>query len=160
MTISVTVTGDRELTLRFERFPVELRSRLAAAVRELTEELYGRVLDTEPFKTGKLRAETVERVFEDTPERLAGYVSIYAPGNADEYAKAATLEYGTDKPRKVPDRAHGFMTRLNGSHRRILARFSKPVHIEAHRFLRGPLAAMRGEVEARLNAAIAQAAGE
>lgn len=155
--INVSLAGDREVALRLQRFPAELHQRLVTQVRALTDDLYGRVLGTEPFKTGKLKSETVAREFSDQPERVAGYVSIYAPGNASEYAKAATLEYGSDKPRKVPDRAHGIAMRLNGSHRRILARISKPVHIEARRYLRGPLAAMRGTVEAQLEAAIAEA---
>ena len=160
-TINVALTGEREVALRLERFPAELHTRLVQAVRELTDELYARIIDTEPFKTGKLKSETLEREFSDNPDRIAGYVSIYAPGDPDEYAKAATLEYGTDKPRKVPDRAHGFLMRLNGSHRRIAARLSsQPVHIEARRYLRGPLAAMRSAVEARLEQAIAAAVGE
>lgn len=157
LAVKVTITGDRAAGARFDRFPVEARSNIVARIHALTDRLYDRVLAAEPFKTGRLKRETVVREFDDQADRVAGYVSIYAPGIPGEYAKAATLEYGTDKARKVADRG-GMLMRITGSSRRIHARLSKPVHIEAKRFLRGPLEDMRDEVETELEAALEEAA--
>jgi hypothetical protein len=157
LAIKVTIAGAREAGERFDRFPTEAHERIVARIHGLTDKLYERVLATAPFKTGKLKSEIVKREFSDNPERIAGYVSVYAPGDPKEYAKAATLEYGTDKPRKVPS-STGIMMRLTGSHRRVLARLSKPVHIEAMRFMRGPLDDMRAEVNDELSAALNEAA--
>jgi hypothetical protein len=157
LAVKVTITGAREAGARFDRFPLAARDKIIARIHALTDRLYERILSAEPFRTGQLKSETVAREFDDRTERIAGYVSIYAPFYTGEYAKAATLEYGTDKPRKIASRG-GLLTRLTGSSRRIEARLSKPVHIEAMRFLRGPLEDMRAEVETELEAALDEAA--
>ena len=158
LAVKVTITGAREAGVKFERFPEEAHDKIAERIHGLTDRLYERILDAEPFKTGKLKSETVEREFDDNGHRIAGYVSIFAPSDVAEYAKAATLEYGTDKPRKVADRG-GLLLRITGSSRRIHARLSKPVHIAAMRFLRGPLAEMADGVETEIEAALSDAAG-
>ncbi len=153
----VTVANEREVALRFDRFPVELHEFLRQRIHAIVDQLYRRILDTEPFKTGKLKSETVEREFSDNPERVAGYVSIYAPSSSNEYAKAATLEYGTHKPRREFEKTNSVTARFGKSRRRVALRFTKPVHIEARRYLRDPLEAMRPAILAELEHAVQEA---
>jgi hypothetical protein len=159
--MSVITRGDRELGLRFEKFPTQAHAKLEEHMRKLVDALQARVEAAAPRgKTGRLKTEIKGRVFADSPSRVAGYVEVYAPGVPGEYAKAATLEYGTDKPRRVFERTGGLLARVGAGRRRIVARVSKPVHIRAFRYLRGSIEGMRPEVEAELALALAEAAGE
>lgn len=151
------VKGDKELSARFEEFPTVAHTRLGQAIRALTDELYARVLSSTPFKTGKLKSEDTERVFIDDPKRVAGYVSVYAGADSNEYAKAAALEYGSNRGRKVYDKGGAMEKLRNGKLRRLAVGTTKPVHLAAYAYLRGPLADMQGQVQAELEAAIAQA---
>jgi hypothetical protein len=162
--MTTETTGDRELALRFETFPTRARAKLVDRITSLTERLHERVdaaMGRFAHPTGKLQSEITSRVYADNPNRIAGYVEIYAPdGGSNEYAKAATLEYGTDKVRRAFERTGGLLARLGGARRRIIERASKPVHIEAFRYLRGPFADLEDEMYAELNAALAEAAQE
>lgn len=160
--MGVITRGDRELGLRFEKFPTQAHAKLEQRMHKLIDSLQARAEAAAPRgKTGRLKTEIKGRVFADSPARVAGYVEVYAPGVPGEYPKAATLEYGTDKPRKIADRARGgILGRLSRPQRKIAARVTKPVHITAMRYLRGPFEAMRGEVETELAAALAEAAQE
>lgn len=149
MSFSVIVRGERELALRFDRFPIELHKQLAERIEALTDLLEGRVETETPVRTGRLRSEIRERVFIDQPERVAGYVSVYAPGKPTEYPKAATLEYGTDKPRRIFARA------LSGRSK-VVSRMTRPVHITARRYLRDPIEDIRPEAEAAFAEVLAQ----
>lgn len=160
--MGVITRGDRELGLRFEKFPTQAHAKLEQRMHKLVDSLQARAEAIAPRgATGRLKTEIKGRVFADSPTRIAGYVEVYAPGVPGEYPKAATLEYGTDKPRKIADRAHsGLLARVTRSQRRIAARMSKPVHIAAFRYLRGASAEMRDEVGTELAAALAEAAKE
>lgn len=134
------ITGERELALRFDEFPVEVRDRLEARMTDLVESLKSRVQGTRPVTPGKshkLRDEIAGRVY-SSDHRVAGYVSIYAPGESEAYAKAAALEYGSNKPRRQFQRQGRLAARFVSSRRRIVSKLSKPVHLEAYRYLRGP----------------------
>lgn len=158
--MTVSSRGDRELALRFDTFPARAHARLAERVTALIETLEARVEAAAPQLTGRLRSEVHSRVYTDKPSRIAGYVEIYAPAIPGEYAKAATLEYGTDKPRRVFQRTSGVMSRLSHPRRRIVERATAAVHIEAVRYLRGPFADLKDEANAQLNAALAASAQE
>lgn len=149
--LGVTTRGERELAVRFTEFPQRLRQKLAARITVLTDALELRVQAAEPYKTGALRGETRERVYTDQPERIAGYVSVTA-----EFVKAATLEYGTDKVRRRL--AKGLTGRLLG--RSLAQRISKPAHIAAFRYLRGPLEEMRPEAEAAIESVLVETVAE
>lgn len=155
--MAVTITGDRELALRFDKFPQEARGRIEERITSLIGRLQDRVEAAAPRKTGKLRSEIKARVYTST-NRVAGYVSVYAPGAPGEYAKAATLEYGSDKPRRAF--ASRAASRLASGRRRIVSRLSKPVHIEAFRYLRGPFEELTPEFQAELEAAISEVVAE
>ena len=155
--MAVTITGERELALKFDRFPAEAHDALEQRITSIIESLQARIEGVTPHKTGKLRSEIRSRIY-SSPKRIAGYVSVYAPGDANEYPKAATLEYGSDKPRRAFEKRAELA--LGRSKRRIVSRMSKPVHIVARRYLRGPLADMASEIQAQLEAALAEAAAE
>ncbi len=157
--MSVVTRGDREISIRFDTFPARARQKLDDRIRALTATLQERVQAATPFRTGLLRSEITPRVFDDSPTRIAGYVSVYAGDRAKEYPKAATLEYGTNKPRRIADHG-GIFRRLGRGQRRIESRLTKSVHIEAFRYLRGPLEEMRPEIEAALDETMTEAAAE
>lgn len=149
----VITRGDKELALRFDTFPVRARDKLEARIRNIVERLEARAESVVPRRTGQLAGEITSRVYRGELDRIAGYVSVYAPGKTSEYAKAATIEYGSNKGRRI-------FARASSGRRRVVERVTKPVRIRAARFLRGPLEDMRPEIEAELNAALADAAAE
>lgn len=153
--MTVTITGDRTLALKFDQFPDQARAALEVRITQFIDRIAAASEQHEPVspgKTGRLRSEIKARVY-TSKDRIAGYVSIYAPGMPGEYAKAAALEYGSDKPRHVFQRASRMTSMLTNSRRRMVMRVSKPVHLKAYRYLRGPFDDMLNE----LNAALAQA---
>jgi hypothetical protein len=158
--MGVVTRGDREISLRFDTFPARAHDKLKERITELTTELEERVRAAAPVRTGRLRSEIKSQVYaSDSADRVAGYVSVSAGGNSKEYAKAATLEYGSNKPRKLTDRGSRIMALFSRS-RRFERRLSKTPHIEAFRYLRGPLDEMRPEIEAGLEEALAETASE
>jgi hypothetical protein len=148
--MTVVTRGDRELSLRFEQFPAAAHEKLKERITGLVDDLRARAEAAAPVKSGALRSEITGRVFADNPQRIAGYVGIQGSQPGD-YAKAAALEYGVNKPRKIIERL--------GS-RRIVERLSRDVHMRAFRYLRGSIEGMRGEVEAELSAALTEAVEE
>lgn len=154
--MAVTITGAREVELKFDEFPREMHGKLLERITAVTENLRARIEAAAPNKTGRLKSEIKARIF-SSQNRIAGYVSVYAPGIEGEYAKAATLEYGTDKPRRAFERIAG---RFGKTRRRILDRISKPVHIEALRYIRGPFDEFTPEIQAELQSAVDEAVKE
>lgn len=154
--MGVITRGDLEVSLRMETFPARARKRIEDKVADLTERLEAAAQAAAPRRTGRLRTEIVPRVYSDNPNRVAGYVSVYAPDRPKEYAKAATLEYGADSPRRIPDHG-GVFRKLHRNQKRIESRLTKSAHIEAFRYLRGPLEALRSEVAIELGEAITEA---
>lgn len=153
MQVFIVTRGDRELALRFDQFPAEMRSSLRERIEEIVEELEGGSEAAAPVKTGRLRGEIRSQVYEG-PDRVAGYVSVRAAGDANnEYAKAATLEYGTNKARRLSERRGAFGQLLGRSRRRIIASMTKVVHIGAFRYLRGPFEADEAAIMAELEEA-------
>jgi len=149
--VGITTKGERELALRFDTFPQRARQKLEERITGLTDALLTRIQAATPYRTGKLRGEEASRVYDDQPERVAGYVSV-----TGEFPKAATLEYGTEKVRKRFSKS--LASRLGG--RRLADRVTKPAHIAAFRYLRGPFEEMRPEIEAALTEALAEVAAE
>lgn len=160
MATTVSTRGERELALRFDTLPARVHKKLEQRITALTDALQARIEAAAPYKTGKLRSEVTGRVYAGQSDRVAGYVSIYSPGDSKEYPKAATLEYGTDKPRRSFERATKIDALFGRSRRRILSKVSRPVHIAAFAYLRGPFDSMRPEIQAALEEAIAEAAAE
>lgn len=157
--MSVVTRGEREISQRFDTFPSRVRRKLEERITALITELNARVRAAAPFRTGDLRSEITPQVYDDAPNRVAGYVSVYAPSKPSEYAKAATLEYGSNKPRRIFERG-GISARLGLRQKRIVARVSKPARIEAFKYLRDPLKDMQPEIVAGLEEAVAETAAE
>lgn len=153
--VNVVTRGDRETSLRFDRFPSKLTARLEEKIRELTELLDERIEAVTPKKTGLLRSEITPKVYTgDNGDRVAGYVSVFAAsGRTQEYAKAATLEYGSNKTRKLA-------ARLARPTKRLEKRMAKRAHIEAFRYLRGPFEEMQPEIQAGLEETVAETVAE
>lgn len=158
MADAVVLRGGAELSLRFDTFPEKARQRLEDRIASLTEALQARIEGAAPQKTGALRSEIKSRMYADNPNRVAGYVSVYAPGVASAYAKAATLEYGTSKPRRIFKQ--GVSTRLGRANRRVVKRMSKPARIQAFRYLRGPFEDMEQTMRDELNSVLAELTDE
>jgi hypothetical protein len=155
-----TMRGERELTARFETITPKLREAIKARMQGIGKSLQARIQELAPYKTGLLRSEITLRVFDDAKNRVAAYVGVYAPQNPTrEYPKAATLEYGSKKARKF--RAEVFSARLGRMTKRgMVERMTRPVTIQARRYLRGGLASMEGEINAEIDAAIAEVVAE
>lgn len=152
--MTLITRGDRELALRLDTFPEHARAKIKERIDSLTDKLLLRVKQAAPYRTGLLRSEIKGRTFaSERTDRVSGYVSIYAPQRPKEYAKAATLEYGSDKARRVFDRA-------SRGKRRIVAKLSRPARIEAFAYLRGPFEEMRPEIETEIDAALAESVAD
>ena len=147
--MTVVVRGEREVIQRFDQFPEFARTKLEKKIRSLIDTLQSRVQAAAPFKEGTLRSEIGSRVYADNPNRIAGYVGVYAQ-DPREYPKAATLEYGSDAVRH----------RFAAAQARLVERVTRPVHIKAFEYLRGPFAAMIPEIEAGLAEALQEAADQ
>jgi hypothetical protein len=152
--MTVVSRGERELELRLDSFPSRLQVKLEQRIRGLTEELQARIEAAAPVKTGLLRSEIKPSIYTgEGNNRVAGYVSVFAGDRKGEYAKAATLEYGSTKARKIS-------ARLSSSRRAIERHISRAPHIQAFRYLRGPFEQMRSEIEAALEETVAEVAAE
>ncbi len=158
--MTVITRGDRELALTCDTFPQRAHQKIQRRITDLIERLDARIQAAAPYRTGRLQSEITPKVYGDQAERVAGYVSVYAPGVPNEYAKAATLEYGSNKARRIFQRSTGLLARLHGGRRRIVERMSAPARIQAFAYLRNPLEQMRPEVEAELNAALSETVDE
>jgi hypothetical protein len=158
--VTVITRGDREISLRFDNFPTRAKQKIEERITLLTEQLKARVQAAAPRRTGALQSEITARIYSNKADRVAGYVSVFAPGQPSEYPKAATLEYGSSKPRRTFEKTSGIAARLGLAQRRIAGRISKPVQIEAFAYLRRPLEQMKPEIELGLNEALAEATAE
>lgn len=153
--MTVITRGEREISDRFESFPVFAQQKLTERIGALTEQLWEGVESAVPHRTGRLASEIASRLY-SKPQRIAGYVSVYAPGASGEYPKAGALEYGW----WAAPHPSGVMMRLAGSNRRAKARIAGATRVAARRYLRGPLAAMRPEVVVALDEVMAEAIAE
>jgi len=159
----VVITGDKSLSNRFGGFPKQAHDELMKAIRAMSVELQARIIAARPVTPGTqiahphLRDEITAQAFGDNPSRVASYDSVFAGADGNEYAKAGTLEYGSNKARRIFDKRGKIMTALFGKNRKIASRKTKVAHITAYRYLRDTFAAMRPEIEAALNEALAEA---
>lgn len=156
--ISVVITGDRAVQEKFDRFPQEAHQRLHATIEQFTERLVGRVRAAAPKRTGRLESEIRELV-SDKPERIVGLVYIRGQERSD-YAKAGALEYGAHSTAKVSAHAmrldHVFATALQAPLTVSVEAYSRQMNIAEHRFLRGSIDSMKGEIERALRAAVGE----
>lgn len=164
MSILITANGARFIADELEQFPTQLHDRLKARMTDSVDALWEAVEEVVPKRTGRLASEIVRRVYAGTLRRVAGYVSVYTadPGPAphNEYAKAASLEYGTSGLRAIRDEKNGALRRLVGSSRRIKARLGSVQAIAPRRYLRGPFESLRPGILASLEEGVSEAVVE
>jgi hypothetical protein len=144
--------SDLGVRASFERLRPALMTELRKTITSLTQQLLAQVEAREPVRTGYMRSRTA--AFVDVRENfIRGRVRILATGSAQRVAAAfGALEYGA-KHQLVAVSAY---SRRGGRVRAYDRRF----HITEWRFLRGPAAAMRPQIIAELEAAVARSFGE
>ena len=157
--VRIGLTGDRQAGLRFEEFPDALYEDLRRTISTLGDELLALIEAATPSRTGELRSKERLRIFTDT-DRITAYVDVAADGR-DEIVKAAALEYGAHKKTNVQSHSkkldHVFDRALSAPMDVLVKAYTRTPNIAEHAFLRGPLAAMRGQAFERLNAVVEQA---
>ena len=160
MKITASVSGALDIAVRLDRMPAELKRRVRGEIEKLTERLFAAVQP--PRRTGRTAAAKRMAIIE-TADMVRGQVFFEADGV--EAAKIGTLEYGAPGGRKRPPvREHRRnLNRLWGRSvspmQVIVGRYSRKANIREYRFLRGPLAAMRGDAQARIAQAVEESAG-
>lgn len=161
--VKIDLSGERQAGMRFEKFPSELLADLRAEIDSLTNELRGRVGAAMPRGTGELRDSLDSDVIKKEG-RIRGRV-IVAVGNSKLHRKAAALEYGS-KGKKRPVRQHKMRLghywdeKLATPRTVIVKAFQRTPNVKAHKFLRGPMEAMRPTILARLGKVVERAAQE
>lgn len=134
------------LALRFDKMTPALQSRLKGEIGRITNELLARVRAAEPVRTGRLRGATAAYV-DVRPNFVRGRVRISrGRGSRDVGAAFGALEYGGPGRRGGPVSVRAY-SRHTG---RVGAYGRRRPRIRARRFLRGPAAAMRPAIKARL----------
>lgn len=156
--LGISIVGFNRIAQRFDEFPQHAHDKLLAKIRELTAKLESKVQAAVPVDKGKLQGE-VQAFVDDKKDNIAGKVKVVAPNGAD-HAKAAALEYGAHAPTKV--KAHQarlghFWGRAVAPRTVMVAAASRTPNIQAHDYLRGPLASMESEVTTGLAQALAAA---
>lgn len=149
----VTVTGERDIALRFERLPDAIRKRLRRTIEDLAGQLAARQRAAAPRLSGRLSSEVGNVIIDEGPDFVRGRVTVRAANSIDA-AKAGALEYG------APGKRGRFVVR---EHKRrghgvgmetIVDRYMRTANLIEQRYLRGPFEAMRGQIETELAAAI------
>lgn len=160
--INVVITGDRAVQEKFDRFPQAAHKRLHDVIESFTERLVGRVRAAAPKRTGKLESE-IRELISDKPERIVGLVYIRGQDRND-YAKAGALEYGAHGQAKVSAHEmrldHVFSHALAGPLMVSVAAYSRQMNIAEHRFMRGSIDAMKGEITRALKEAVGETVDE
>jgi hypothetical protein len=164
MDLGIALDGSaNRVALRFEHFPQAAHDRLLATLTSLEQRLEAMVIAAEPNLSGALRGLTGGRVY-DHDSRIAAVVGVRTQTKA-EALKAAALEYGSHKALMV--RAHTaklahLWSRAINQIVVDVPEYGRTSNIDPLNFLRGPLAAIRGdaldEMRAALDAAVKDAA--
>ncbi len=152
--LGVVVSGDRNVSIKFDEFPQKLHRQLLARIVALTNALAARVRGAVPVLTGKLQGEIGSRIY-DKEDRIVGVVEV-----TGDYAKAGALEYGAQGTSQVGSHSlqldHVFYTKLNGPIAVMVAAHSRQMNLVATRFMRGSEADMRVEITAGLKEAVTE----
>jgi hypothetical protein len=159
-TIRANVTGTNEVGLRFDEFPDVLYEGLRAEIDSLSMELFGRIEAATPSRTGRLRSQERLRIFTEK-DRITGRVDIAGESGSQDFGKAGALEYGAHRKTSVSSHSmkldHAWANLLSSPEDVMVAAYDRTPNIAEHAYERGPLAAMRPEIVARLNAVVEQA---
>lgn len=156
MKITAVVSGDRDVAARLDRIDPAIHKRLVATIESLTARLEARVRAAAPKRTGRLASQIASSV-NDSPDFVRGRVTVRGREGSQDFAKAGALEYGVHDTFTV--REHKRRGRGIGMEQ-IVERYQRTANIVETRFLRGPLAAMRGDVEREIAEAVTESARE
>jgi hypothetical protein len=161
MELGFTISGELRVARRFEEFPKALHDGYVATIGALTARLKGAILAAVPRRTGKLAGEIESTLYDNGDKGVRGRVAV-----TGDFAKAATLEYGSHKTVMVNLGSAGARGRqghikitaaLMRQSDKIGAAFERHMNIDARRFLRGPRAELEAEIEASLAAVVTRA---
>lgn len=152
MSIKTEVKGAASLAVKFDQFPREAHDNITRRFVGLIDRMETLSTRLVPKLMRRLMGEITGRVFSDSPDRVAGYLNVFDIGVSDpkhnEYAKAATLEYGTSKVRQLEERANLFNKRIK------VRAMARPVRIIPHRYLRDPFEEVSPQVYSEIEAAL------
>lgn len=147
--IGVIVTGDRDVSLKFDEFPQDLHDALLSRIGTLTDRLAGAVRSGVHARTGKLRGSISEAVYDDQPRKITGRVFV-----DEDYAKAGAIEYGAHGRAKVSAHeallGHAWGKKLSSPVEVMVSAHGRQMNVVAQRFLRGPLASLSGDIASEL----------
>jgi hypothetical protein len=162
----VTQVGSNAFKLRLEQFPENLRKKLVQHMTSVVARLQNAVKEAAPYdssprggRPSHLRDDIAKRVYGDQSTAVVGRVSVFPPipDPRNLYAKAGALEYGQRRIRT----ASGLLRRLSDKERKTRRRLEGVVRVsEGLRYLRDPFAEMGPEINAELEAAVAEATAE
>jgi len=151
MDLYVSIAGAREIALRFERMPEAVRSHLVRALQNIGEELAQRQRAAAPRRTGRLVSEIGEVAIIQGEGFVRASISVNAPSQR-EAVKAAALEYG------APGRRGRFEVRAHQRRHRgidqVVHRYMRGARLIESRYLRGPFAAMKQQIEDEIRDAV------
>ncbi len=155
------LSGLGRAVLRFDKFPDYAHDRLLTAMQNIEKRLEIAVIAGEPDRTGLLKSQTGGRVY-DHGTRIAAVVGVRAL-NRQEARKAAALEFGSH--RRLLIKAHWarlshFWGRMVPTRAVWVETHPRTSNIDARRFMRGALDALRSDAIAEMKAAIAAAAAD
>jgi hypothetical protein len=143
--------NDTKLLAHFAQLPPLLRENIRKTITVLTTELLARVRAAEPVRTGLMRAST--RMYVDsTEEWVRGRVRIVATGHASRLGAAfGALEYGAHR---------SFAVRAYARRGIAVRAYERTANIQAQRFLRGSLDAMREQAAAAIKETVDKSIAE
>lgn len=148
----VEIQGVLKATLRFEQFPEAMRAELLKAIEKLTKFLAAKIRATAP---GTIKSLVITQLFND-PDQVAGRVTV-----SGDFGKVGALEWGAPgrKAKKTVREHqakldHAWGNKLARPITVMIARHNRTLHLEARRFLRGPLASSQGLIEDVLHQAV------
>lgn len=153
--VTVTISGDRQLGIRFDQFPQQAHDRLKERITQDVAELGAAIRADAPRRTGALAADVSTNVIDKT-ERITGLVFF-----KKDFAKVSALEYGVHRPVQVAAHMarldHVFRERLAAPLSVLIEAHSRAVDLTAREFIRGPARGMAGEITQGLKDAVGEA---
>jgi len=145
MEIGLEIIGERNVSLRFDKFPQVARVNLVEAIRASTNELWEMVLGEAPKRTGKLASTIKQRVVQDA-NSVTGIVGV-----TEDFGKAGALEYGSRREIDMK------LTHLFAYILTPPMEIERWTNVKAHSFLRGPLHDIAGSAFAAMEKAVEDA---
>lgn len=161
MDLGISISTDRRVAVKFDEFPHQAHDNLLEAITGMTDRLRGMVEGYVPKRTGRLASEITSRVV-DAPNHITGYVGV-SNGNANDFAKAAALEYGAHGTAHLREHA-AKLGHLWGAliepMQVIVAAHDRRLNIAEQDYLQGPLRMIENDALVQMRDALQAAAVE